>query len=108
MSKQLNEVDFVVIDPRGNIKPAGMKIQASMYAKKMGGPRKGYFVIPKKNAKKAQKLYGRHTYIYIMGILSDAQLMIEHKQYNTARQSINKAKLLISDRASEYLERAKG
>jgi|TARA_R100000231_G_scaffold127796_1_gene98691 hypothetical protein len=59
MSKQLNEVDFVVIDPRGNIKPAGMKIQASMYAKKMGGPRKGYFVIPKKNAKKAQKLYGK-------------------------------------------------
>ena len=58
--------------------------------------------------KQAQKLYGRHTYIYIMGILSDAQLMIEHKQYNTARQFINKAKLLISDRASEYLERAKG
>ena len=59
MSKQLNEVDFVVIDPRGNIKPAGMKAQANMYAKKMGGPRKGFFVVPKKNATKAQKLYGK-------------------------------------------------
>ena len=58
--------------------------------------------------KQAQKLYGVHTYIYIIGILSDAQLMIEHKQYNTARQFINKAKLLISDRASDYLELAKG
>ena len=57
--------------------------------------------------KQAQKLYGRHTNLYIMGILSDAQLMIEHKQYNTARQFINKAKLLISDRASEYLNKRK-
>jgi len=57
--------------------------------------------------KQAQKLYGRHTNLYIMGILSDAQLMIEHKQYNTARQFINKAKLLISDRASEYLNERK-
>ena len=58
--------------------------------------------------KEVQKLYGRHTNIYIMGILSDAQLMIEHKQYNTARQFINKAKYLLSNGAREYLDRAKG
>jgi|21_taG_2_1085346.scaffolds.fasta_scaffold00970_4 vacuolar-type H+-ATPase subunit I/STV1 len=53
--KQLNEADYVVIDPRGNSRPAGNKIQASQYVKKMGGGKKGYFMILKKNALKARR-----------------------------------------------------
>ena len=55
----LNEGKFVVIDPRGNPKPVGSKIQGNMYTKKMGGPKKGWFVVPEKNARKAQKLVGK-------------------------------------------------
>ena len=46
--------------------------------------------------KDMQKLYRENDYIYIMGILSDAQMEMEMGHNNTARQFINKAKLLIS------------
>ena len=48
--------------------------------------------------KKVKPLYAGKSNLYIMGILSDAQMMIEHKQYNTARQFINKAKLLLGSK----------
>lgn len=52
----LKEADeYVVIDPRGNSRPAGMRMQASQYVKKMGGAKKGYFMILKKNALKARR-----------------------------------------------------
>lgn len=57
--------EYVVIDPRGNSRPAGNKIQASQYVKKMGGGKKGYFMILKKNALKArralEKARGNHS-----------------------------------------------
>jgi|TARA_R110002110_G_C13348525_1_gene708369 hypothetical protein len=46
--------------------------------------------------KRIKPLYAGRSNLYIMGILSDAQLMIETKHYNQARQFINKAKLLLS------------
>ncbi len=52
---QINESDYVVIDPRGNARPAGNKIQASQYVKKMGGGKKGYYMVLKKNALKARR-----------------------------------------------------
>ena len=48
-----------------------------------------------------KKLLQDHSYIYIMGILSDAQQVIEMGQLDTARQFINKAKLLISEKGKE-------
>ena len=39
--------------------------------------------------------YRKNPELYIAGILSDAQLMIESKEYETARKFINKAKLLL-------------
>jgi hypothetical protein len=51
----LTEREFVVIDPRGNARPVGMKIQGQQYVKKMGGPRKGYHLVLKKNAMKARR-----------------------------------------------------
>tara|TARA_R110002074_G_scaffold396035_2_gene584946 strand:+ start:757 stop:2298 length:1542 start_codon:yes stop_codon:yes gene_type:complete len=59
--ESLNEArDFVVIDPRGNAKPVGMKIQGAQYVKKMGGPRKGYHLVLSKNAKKARRAVEKH------------------------------------------------
>ena len=39
--------------------------------------------------------YRKNPELYIAGILSDAQLMIESEEYETARKFINKAKLLL-------------
>lgn len=57
--------------------------------------------------RKLKPLYGNRSYLYIMGILSDAQMMIDNKQYKAANQFINKAKLLLGNKmwVSEYLER---
>ncbi len=46
--------------------------------------------------RKVKPLYAGKSNLYIMGILSDAQMMIDAKQYKTANQFINKAKLLLS------------
>ena len=59
--ESLNEArDFVVIDPRGNARPVGMKTQGAQYVKKMGGPRKGYHLVLSKNAKKARRAVEKH------------------------------------------------
>jgi len=42
--------------------------------------------------------YRKNPELYIAGILSDAQLMIESEEYETARRFINKAKLLLFKR----------
>ena len=55
----VNEAMYTVIDPRGNPGPIAPKQQVVRYAKKMGGAKKGYFVVPSKNIGKAQKLYGK-------------------------------------------------
>ena len=58
--------------------------------------------------REAERIYGEYMNLYIMAILSDAQQMIEYRKLKTANQFINKAKLLLSNRARESLDRAKG
>ena len=58
--------------------------------------------------REAERIYGEYMNLYIMAILSDAQQMIEYRKLKTANQFINKAKLLLSNRAREYLDRAEG
>ena len=48
--------------------------------------------------KQVRPFYRKNPELYIAGILSDAQHMIESKEYETARQFINKAKLLLFNR----------
>ena len=52
----LNEGQYTVVNPKnGNVMGRGMKDQAAKLSKKMGGEKKGYFVIPVKNALKARR-----------------------------------------------------
>mgnify|MGYP003645812407 CR=1 FL=1 len=71
----LTEREFVVIDPRGNARPVGMKIQGAQYVKKMGGARKGYHLVLKKNAMKARRAIekngGNATNTKIQNIMFD-------------------------------------
>jgi len=56
VKESINESrEFVIIDPRGNSRPVGSKIQGAQYIKKMGGPRNGYYMVLKKNALKARR-----------------------------------------------------
>jgi hypothetical protein len=52
----INESKYTVINPKnGNVMGAGLKDQAAKLSKKMGGEKKGYYVIPMSNAKKARR-----------------------------------------------------
>ena len=52
----LSEGKYTVVNPKnGNVMGQGMKDQAAKLSKKMGGEKKGYFVIPVKNALKARR-----------------------------------------------------
>ena len=53
--QSLTEEKYTVIDPKGNQKGVGLKMQAASMAKKMGGEKAGYFVVPNKNALKARR-----------------------------------------------------
>ena len=54
-SKLTEAREFVIIDPRGNARPVGSKIQASQYLKKMGGAKQGWHMVLAKNALKARR-----------------------------------------------------
>jgi hypothetical protein len=54
--ESVNESKYTVVNPKnGNVMGQGLKDQAAKLAKKMGGEKAGYFVIPVKNALKARR-----------------------------------------------------
>ena len=54
-SKSVNEEKYTVIDPMGNQKGVGPKIQAISMAKRLGGEKTGHFVVANTNALKARR-----------------------------------------------------
>lgn len=56
IQESINESKYTVVNPKnGNVMGQGMKDQAAKLAKKMGGEKAGYYVIPVKNALKARR-----------------------------------------------------
>jgi hypothetical protein len=55
MSESVNEEKYTVIDPMGNQKGVGPKIQAISMAKRLGGEKTGHFVVANTNALKARR-----------------------------------------------------
>jgi hypothetical protein len=51
----VNEEKYTVIDPMGNQKGVGPKIQAISMAKRLGGEKTGHFVVANTNALKARR-----------------------------------------------------
>lgn len=55
LTESLNEEKYTVIDPMGNQKGVGPKIQAISMAKRLGGEKTGHFVVANTNALKARR-----------------------------------------------------
>jgi hypothetical protein len=64
MEVVVNESEkYTVVNPKnGNVMGQGMKIQAVKLSKKMGGEKKGYFVIPVKSALKARRALEKYKF----------------------------------------------
>ena len=61
--ESVNESKYTVINPKnGNVMGAGLKDQAAKLSKKMGGEKKGYYVIPVSNAKKARRALEKYNF----------------------------------------------
>ena len=106
---KLNESrDFVIIDPKGNARPVGMKVQGAQYVKKMGGPAKGYHMVLKKNALKARRAIekngGNATNSKIQNIMFD--LMYETvNEANQYKDVSNKFKHALDVLPEKYFHR---
>ena len=107
MSESITEAEqkYTVIDPRGNQIGAGLKIQAASMAKKKGGEKAGYFVVPVKNALKArralEKFKGDFKNPKLKDIMSD--LYFEGvESVNEGRAFINAAKKAKAEGKTEF------
>jgi hypothetical protein len=58
----LSENKYSIIDPKGNQKGIGTKDQANKLQKKLGGSKKGYFVVAAKSALKARRAMEKYQF----------------------------------------------
>ena len=88
--ESVNVSKYTVINPKnGNVMGAGLKDQAAKLSKKMGGEKKGYYVIPVSNAKKARRALEKYNFD-----LNNQKLhsMLGDLYYESADVSVNEGK----------------
>jgi len=67
----INEEKYTIIDPKGNPAGTGTKMQANQRQKKLGGSKKGYFVVPAKKALKARRTLEKYKFDFKSTKLQD-------------------------------------
>ena len=71
----INEEKYTIIDPKGNPAGTGTKDQANKRQKKLGGSKKGYFVVPAKKALKARRTLEKYKFdfknVKLQDLMSD-------------------------------------
>jgi len=67
----INEEKYTLIDPKGNPAGTGTKDQANKRQKKLGGSKKGYFVVPAKKALKARRTLEKYKFDFKNAKLQD-------------------------------------
>ena len=104
--ESVNESKYTVINPKnGNVMGAGLKDQAAKLSKKMGGEKKGYYVIPVSNAKKARRALEKYNFD-----LKNQKLhsMLGDLYYESADVSVNEGKHdAMLDKVADIVKGAK-
>jgi hypothetical protein len=104
VESKINEEKYTVIDPKGNSLGVGLQMQAASMAKKKGGEKAGYFVVPAKNALKArralEKFKGDFKNPKLKDMMSD--LFYENKSVNEGRAFINAARKAKAEGLTEF------
>jgi hypothetical protein len=100
IQESINESKYTVVNPKnGNVMGQGMKDQAAKLAKKMGGEKAGYFVIPVKNALKARRALEKFNFDVknpkLKDIMSD--LYFEQVEQSVNEGSTMKLKSLLNE-----------
>ena len=84
----LNEEKYTIIDPKGNPAGTGTKDQANQRQKKLGGSKKGYFVVPAKKALKARRTLEKYKFDFKSTKLQD---LMSDLYFEGVDKSINEA-----------------
>jgi hypothetical protein len=85
----INEEKYTIIDPKGNPAGTGTKDQANQRQKKLGGSKKGYFVVPAKKALKARRTLEKYKFDFKSTKLQDLMSDLYFESVNEA-QVVNK------------------
>ncbi len=82
----LSENKYSIIDPKGNQKGVGPKDAANKMQKKLGGSKKGYFVVPAKSALKARRAMEKYKFDFKNPKLQD---MMSDLYFEGVEESMN-------------------
>jgi hypothetical protein len=82
----LSENKYSIIDPKGNQKGVGPKDAANKMQKKLGGSKKGYFVVPAKFALKARRVMEKYKFDFKNPKLQD---MMSDLYFEGVEESVN-------------------
>jgi hypothetical protein len=82
----LSENKYSIIDPKGNQKGVGPKDAANKMQKKLGGSKKGYFVVPAKSALKARRALEKYKFDFKNPKLQD---MMSDLYFEGVEESVN-------------------
>ena len=86
----INEEKYTIIDPKGNPAGTGTKDQANQRQKKLGGSKKGYFVVPAKKALKARRTLEKYKFDFKNTKLQDLMSDLYFESVNEAKSYSNK------------------
>jgi len=101
----LSENKYSIIDPKGNQKGVGPKDAANKMQKKLGGSKKGYFVVPAKSALKARRAMEKYKFDFKNPKLQD---MMSDLYFEGVEESVNEGKHdAILDKLADIVKDAK-
>jgi hypothetical protein len=81
----INEEKYTIIDPKGNPAGTGTKMQANQRQKKLGGSKKGYFVVPANKSLKARRTLEKYKFDFKNPKLQDLMSDLYFESVNEAR-----------------------
>jgi hypothetical protein len=81
----INEEKYTIIDPKGNPAGTGTKMQANQRQKKLGGSKKGYFVVPANKALKARRTLEKYKFDFKNTKLQDLMSDLYFESVNEAK-----------------------
>jgi hypothetical protein len=97
----INEEKYTIIDPKGNPAGTGTKDQANQRQKKLGGSKKGYFVVPAKKALKARRTLEKYKFDFKSTKLQD---LMSDLYFESMNEAVSKTYKIPTQRGTLHIE----
>jgi len=98
----INEEKYTIIDPKGNPAGTGTKMQANQRQKKLGGSKKGYFVVPANKSLKARRTLEKYKFDFKNPKLQDLMSDLYFESVNEGRAFVQAARKAKEEGKTEF------